>query len=182
MTTFILIRHAESPRTEDEGRPLSPAGFQAAEALPARLADLPIDAIYSSPYRRARQTIEPLARQRGLPIGEDPALREIALPSLSAGSLAEVMTARWADFDLTHRGGESNRQAQERVVGLVRTLAQQHPVQSLALATHGNLLALLLHSFDPGVGPDLWRSLTFPDVYVLRLQPPSTGVFRRIAV
>lgn len=182
MTTFILIRHAESPRTEDEGRPLSPAGFQAAEALPARLADLPIDVIYSSPYRRALQTIEPLSRQRGLPVAEDPALREISLPNLSGPALAELMTARWADFDLTHVGGESSRQAQARVVALVHALAQRHAGQSIAVATHGNLLALLLHAFDPGVGPDLWRRLTFPDVYRLHLQPPSPAVFRRIAL
>lgn len=180
MSNFILIRHAESPRTEDEGRPLSPAGLQAAQALPARLADLRVDAIYSSPYPRARQTVEPLALQRGLPIIEDPALREIALPTLAAKSLAEVMAIRWADFDFSHAGEESSRQAQDRVVGVIHTLVQRHLAESIVVATHGNLLALLLHAFDPAVGPDFWRSLTFPDVYELRLQSPSVGVFRRL--
>jgi len=36
-STFLLIRHAEAPWSEDEGRPLSRAGMEAAVAFELRL-------------------------------------------------------------------------------------------------------------------------------------------------
>lgn len=37
------------------------------------------------------------------------------------------------------------------------------------LATHGNLLALLLQSFDPTIDFAFWQALTMPDVYRVQL-------------
>jgi 2,3-bisphosphoglycerate-dependent phosphoglycerate mutase len=179
-TRFLLIRHAESPWSEDDARPLSAAGRRAAEALPERLEGFAIDAIYSSPHRRALETAAPLAERRGLPIAELADLRERTLGAPPSGGFAEGMAAGWADFDLVHPGGESSRSAQRRVLGVVSALAGRHPSRTIALATHGNLLALLLHAFDPRVGLAFWRSLEFPDVFELCLEPSGAGTFRRI--
>jgi 2,3-bisphosphoglycerate-dependent phosphoglycerate mutase len=35
------------------------------------------------------------------------------------------------------------------------------------LATHGNLLALVLNALDPRFGYEFWRQLSFPDLYQL---------------
>ena len=180
MTSFILIRHAEAPWSEDEGRPLSAAGARAAELLPERLDGLAIDAIYSSPYRRALETASPLAERRGLLVSEVPDLRERALGSYRCASFEEAVAATWSDFDLAHPGGESSRCAQRRALSVVGGLARRHPSQTVALATHGNLLALVLNSFDPSVGFEFWSSLAIPDVFELRLLPSGAGVFRRI--
>ncbi|MEM8782900.1 MAG: histidine phosphatase family protein [Planctomycetota bacterium] len=180
MGSFLLIRHAESPWSEDDMRPLSPAGMRAAEALPAQLHGLRMNAIYSSPYRRAVQTIEPLARHRRMAIAQVPELRERALGAIGDASFMDAVAATWNDFDLIHPGGESNRVAQERVVGLVGELARRHASQTIVLATHGNLLALLLNAFDPSIDFTFWRGLTLPDVFELRLLSPSEGVVRRV--
>jgi phosphohistidine phosphatase SixA len=70
---LLLVRHAAAGersewRGDDRERPLDTAGTAQADALVALLEPLPITAIYSSPYRRCVQTIEPLASVRGLPI------------------------------------------------------------------------------------------------------------------
>ena len=178
--SFILIRHAESPWSPDDTRPLSLAGARAAALLPERLAGVPIDAIYSSPYRRALQTVLPLAERRGLAVTEIDELRERAFGTFERQSFDEAMAASWLDFDLAYSGGESSRVAQARVLAVVGTLAHRHTAQTVALGTHGNLLALLLHAFDPSLGVDFWKSLTFPDVFELRWLGPGAGVFRRI--
>ena len=45
----------------------------------------------------------------------------------------------------------------------------------VAVVTHGNLLALILHSFDGHSGFDTWAGLTNPDVYRI----DSAGHVRR---
>jgi 2,3-bisphosphoglycerate-dependent phosphoglycerate mutase len=126
------------------------------------------------------QTVMPLARRRGLAVGELFDLRERALGAYRCASFSEAMAASWSDFDLIHPGGESSRAAQARVRDLVEQLAHRHQSQAVVLATHGNLLALLLNTFDRRVDVDFWKSLAFPDVFELQLLPSGTGVFRRI--
>jgi len=69
----LLIRHAlAGKRTEwrgdDRRRPLDERGRRQALRLVDLLAGYPIERILSSPYDRCVQTVEPLARARGLAI------------------------------------------------------------------------------------------------------------------
>ena len=66
MSTLYLVRHAHAEWTPDENRPLSAQGSEDANRVANTLYVVPISAIYSSPARRARQTIAPLAGRLGL--------------------------------------------------------------------------------------------------------------------
>jgi broad specificity phosphatase PhoE len=63
----FLVRHAEKAG-DDRDPGLSKAGQARAGELAEMLADAGITAIYSSDYRRARDTAQPLATQLGLEI------------------------------------------------------------------------------------------------------------------
>jgi len=68
-----LVRHAHAgSKSEWDGpdlaRPLSETGQRQAAGLVARLRHYPVDRILCSPADRCRQTVEPLARHRGLVI------------------------------------------------------------------------------------------------------------------
>jgi broad specificity phosphatase PhoE len=68
-----LLRHAHAGNKRawqgpDTLRPLSGAGRREANGLPAQLRDYPITRIVSSPTARCLETVEPLARQRGLQV------------------------------------------------------------------------------------------------------------------
>ena len=68
-----LVRHAHAGRKAawpgpDDARPLSPAGRQQAAGLIDRLCGYPVNRILSSPADRCLQTVQPLARHRGLRI------------------------------------------------------------------------------------------------------------------
>ena len=67
-TTVIVVRHAEK-LSDDEDPSLSDAGRARALALDRVLADLTIDAVYASQYRRTRETLAPIAASRGLTVG-----------------------------------------------------------------------------------------------------------------
>jgi phosphohistidine phosphatase SixA len=78
---FYVVRHAKAGSRghwsgDDRLRPLSKKGFKQAAALVGILEPFPITAIYSSPFRRCVQTVEPLARARELPLKESPHLTE----------------------------------------------------------------------------------------------------------
>jgi broad specificity phosphatase PhoE len=66
-----LVRHAHAGNKadwngHDLARPLSERGHRQAAGLVARLLDYPVGRILSSPADRCRQTVEPLASQRGV--------------------------------------------------------------------------------------------------------------------
>jgi 8-oxo-dGTP diphosphatase len=68
-----LVRHAHAGSKAawpgpDDARPLSPAGRQQAAGLIDRLRGYPVNRILSSPADRCLQTVQPLARHRGLRI------------------------------------------------------------------------------------------------------------------
>ncbi len=76
-----MVRHAKAGSRnhwtqDDRLRPLSKKGFLQAEALVSILQPFPISAIFSSPFLRCVQTVEPLARVRKLPLQEMPGLAE----------------------------------------------------------------------------------------------------------
>ena len=92
MITF-LVRHADAGAKgswdgPDEERPLSSAGFRQAEGLVMRMEDYPVDRILCSPTVRCQQTVQPLARDRLLPIEPVTAL------GVDAG-LTEILELLW---------------------------------------------------------------------------------------
>ena len=81
MGTFYVVRHAKAGSRghwsgDDRQRPLSKKGLKQAEALVTAFEPFPITAIFSSPFLRCVQTVEPLARARKLPLKQSPALAE----------------------------------------------------------------------------------------------------------
>jgi len=72
-STIYLVRHARAlARSEwadpDEQRPLNKAGRRQAEELVQRLSPFSFARILTSPHVRCRETVEPLARARRMPV------------------------------------------------------------------------------------------------------------------
>lgn len=168
-TTIYLIRHAHAHWSDDEARPLSDTGRESAQLVAERLASRAIAAVYSSPSRRAVETVAPLANDLGLEPELVADLRERELPVVPANAFDALVRDAWHRPDDPPPGGESNVEAQARGTAVVLRLVDRHPGGEVALATHGNLLALVLNRLDPSYGYEFWRRLSFPDVYALTL-------------
>lgn len=77
--SLVLIRHALAGEPfewegDDRLRPLDEQGRRQAAGLVDLIAGEELERIVSSPYLRCTQTVEPLARARGLEIERDTAL------------------------------------------------------------------------------------------------------------
>lgn len=76
---IYLLRRAEStvsPDVSESDWSLNETGKQQTQALVDRLAGCRIDALCSSPYRRAVATVKPLAADRDLSVRTDARLRK----------------------------------------------------------------------------------------------------------
>ena len=119
MRTLYLVRHAHADWTPYENRPLSSQGREDAIRVGDILSRYPIGIIYSSPARRAQQTIAPLAERQGLSIKMEPDLQERKLGEGKFEEFFKAVEATWQDPSFAHPGGESSAEAQKRGVDTV---------------------------------------------------------------
>lgn len=82
-TTFIVVRHAEKATDDPRDPALAAAGQSRARALAELLDTVPVDAVYATPTRRARETAAPLAAAKTLEVRDyDPALAPSELATM----------------------------------------------------------------------------------------------------
>lgn len=54
-----------------------------------------------------------------------------------------------------------------RAIQSLQSIILSHPHDSLVIGTHGNIMVLMMQSFDAQYGYDFWQRLSMPDVYRL---------------
>jgi probable phosphoglycerate mutase len=140
---LLLIRHALPVRI-DEGTAdgpadphLAPRGVEQAAALAEWLAHEPVDAIWSSPMARARETAAPLSERLGLELLVDEGLAEYDKDATSYIPIEELKAAndpRW--FQVPERP-EHFRAV---VVEALERIVAAHPSQRVAVVCHGGVV------------------------------------------
>jgi broad specificity phosphatase PhoE len=70
-TIVLIVRHAEKA-SDAEDSPLTEAGMRRSQALVRVAADAGVSAIYSTQFKRSRDTVQPLAERLGVGITEVP--------------------------------------------------------------------------------------------------------------
>jgi len=180
LSVIYFVRHAHTEWTPDENRPLSTQGSEDAARVANILSKYPISAIYSSPSRRTCQTITPLAERLDLSIHMEPDLGERRLGDEVFENFFKAVEVTWQNPSFAHPGGESSVIAQKRGGTVVERLLERHPTEHIVLSTHGNLMALILQTFDPSVDFMFWKSLSMPDIYKLEISQSGMGVMQRL--
>ena len=163
-TKIYFIRHAE-PNYEnhnDRLRELTAKGEQDAQKVAEFLADKQIDAVLSSPYRRAAMTVKPFAQGAYMPIVAVEDLRERAVSDEWIQDWNEFSKKQWEDLDYKLPGGESLNEVRVRVRKAFAQLLEQYKGKNLAVGSHGIALAVLLNSLDPTFGYEQFQQMTMP--------------------
>lgn len=91
-TTVIVVRHAEKGTDDPRDPSLTDAGRARALALRDVLKDAGVSAIYSTQYKRNKQTAQPLAEQFGLTVIERP-VSSANSASYAADIAREILSA-----------------------------------------------------------------------------------------
>jgi probable phosphoglycerate mutase len=140
---LLLIRHALPVRI-DEGAVDGPAdpelsehGIVQAHALAEWLAAEQLDAIWSSPMRRARETAAPLAERLGLGVTVDDGLAEY---DKDAGSYIPIEELKAANDPRWNQLPERPEEFAAEVVEAVERIVAAHPRQRVAVVCHGGVV------------------------------------------
>jgi broad specificity phosphatase PhoE len=140
MTELILARHGETEWNVEEvfrGRidvELNQNGIKQAELLAEYLSELKIEAVYSSPLKRALKTAEAVARRHRLRVETNPGLNDCDFGQWQGLSLREVkdkykkLYEQWAESPQLVKipGGESLDEVRERALKVVNGVIAKH--------------------------------------------------------
>ena len=157
-TRLFLLRHGEVEERYHRvfgGRidmDLSPRGHEQARALAGFLRRRPIDAIYTSPMRRAQQTLAPLASHCPRAAITHPEFREVdfgdwtGLTWEQVHSRYQISAMDW--LEQIERGAIANAETgaafRSRVEPPLRQIVQEHGGQSVAIVCHGGVIRMML--------------------------------------
>jgi len=153
MTNLYFIRHAESRYdADDRTRGLSDKGLHDRTLATEFLADKCIDAVLSSPYRRAVETVQEFADAHGLSVIPVEDFRERCIADVWVEDFREYTRRQWENHDFKLEAGESLREVQTRNISALSDVLQQYNGKTIAVGTHGTALSTILHHFVPTFG------------------------------
>ncbi|MFT4110803.1 histidine phosphatase family protein [Propionicimonas sp.] len=149
-TLVLLVRHGQTPTTgrvlpgRAPGLHLSEAGIRQAENAAARLAGLPLAALYTSPLERAQETAAATATATGLAPVVEPDLLECDFGAWTGESLATLGRRKeWralmtSPSTFRFPGGESLAELEARMVSLLDRLRGAHQDGVAVCFTHAD--------------------------------------------
>lgn len=150
MTKLLIIRHGRTEWNRVErlrGRAdiaLDELGRKQAEATAKRVAEWQVNAIYSSPLRRAMETAQILARPAGLEVKKLHDITDIDYGQWQGLSLEDAaakdgdLYKKWlhSPHQVKFPGGESLVEVKDRVAAAIDKLIVQHNKETIALVSH----------------------------------------------
>lgn len=172
-STIYMVRHAESPYEfgKERSRGLSVEGLVAAKRVAEVFKDVNVDYIASSPYVRAKQTVQYIADQKSLDIVEYEELIERPIKGLDYKAewevLLEAIERSFRDKEFSLEGGESIKEAQARSIPVIEKFLKERQGENIIIGTHGNIMTIIMNYYDHKYGFDFWNSTSKPDIYKL---------------
>lgn len=154
MTNVYFIRHAQ-PNYDNHNdllRELSEKGLADRALVTKYLADKSIDAVLSSPFKRAFDTVLPFAEGRGLEVEVIEDFRERRIDSVWIEDFVSFCERQWADFDYKLADGECLREVQERNVSALKTVLKKYSGRNVAIGSHGTALSTIINYYDKSFG------------------------------
>ena len=170
MATVLLARHGETDWNAERrwqghtDRPLNERGRAQVRALAERLADTPLEAVYSSDLTRARDTAAAVADRHGLRVRTMRDLREVDVGSWAGMTKADAAVRFPEAFERWEHGhpgwddGETYEEMSERVLAAIRRIAAEHPDGLVLAVSHGGSIRAI-HAAALGLDVHAYRRL-----------------------
>lgn len=151
MTRIILVRHCEAEgntcrilqgKTDCD---ISGNSSVQLDLISLRLRNVHIDAIYSSPLKRAKKTAEAINEYHGLPIKTDKRLQEIDVGDWEGKTWAEIgrdyadKLKIWQENpgEFASPGGETMKEVYERIWAGIIDIVKSNKDKTVLVTSHG---------------------------------------------
>lgn len=150
MTTVYFVRHAQPnyKNHDDESRELTRKGMEDRKLVTEFLRDKSVDAVLSSPYRRAVQTVEHFAKTNNLPIITVSDFRERRVENTWIDDFDGFCRRQWDNFDYKLSDGESLREVQQRNIAALRAVLEVYQDKTVVVGSHGTALSTIINFYD----------------------------------
>ena len=170
MTTNIyFVRHAKPDFTikDDASRPLTKEGKKGAIIVRDFLIEKEIDLIYSSPYKRTLDTVEPLSDKVNKEIILIDGFRERAVGRW-VEDFNEFARNQWNDFDFKLENGESLNEVQSRNINALNKVLDESSGKNIVIGTHGTALSTIINHFDPYFAYEGFESIKLKMPFIVK--------------
>lgn len=147
---LLIVRHALPQRVEVVGRaadpPLSATGVRQAEAVAAWLAPEGVDALYTSPMNRARETAAPIAATSGVEVVVEDGVAEYDRDSEAYVPIEELKAEgdpRWTEMlagGYFSEEGVDPVEFQAGVVDAMDRIIADNPSRTAVVVCHGGVM------------------------------------------
>jgi broad specificity phosphatase PhoE len=152
MKKIILARHGETEYnrlkkiTGQLDIPLNSDGIEQAMMLSIELKDVYLEAIFSSPLKRCRQTVTEVKKfHRGVPLIFDDRLKES-----NAGVMEGKATSKMHEYSetFTPKGGESYFDLKKRIYDFIDCQIIQSSYDRILIVSHGGPIKVFRSYFE----------------------------------
>jgi broad specificity phosphatase PhoE len=180
---LLLIRHGEIPsnikkayagRSAEE---LTPKGICQAEDVAVKLKKLEVQAIYSSPIRRAIQTAQIISKKIGMDFQVEDAFREMELGPWEGLSESEVATNSPGKWDIWNNspaelklpGRETLIELQDRVLTGIMKIKENSTNNNVVIVTHVAIIRVLL-LWHAKKSLNLYKTIHVPNAMIFQVR------------
>lgn len=172
MTTVYFARHCQSDHSvhDDRTRPLTPKGMEDSRLVTEFLTDKGIEAVLSSPYRRAMDTVRDFAGTHGFSIETVEDFRERKVGNRWVEDFMAFVKRHWEDVDYREPEGESLRQVQARNVAALREVLEKYEGKTIAVGTHGTALSSIINFYQPQFGFEQFAEIVDLTPWVVKFE------------
>jgi len=174
MPTVYFIRHAQADNSVKDGRarPLTEKGLVDRLLVTEFLADKNIDLVFSSPFKRAVDTLADFAEKTGHEIRLIEDFRERRSDSDwdRKTDFIPLIKRQWCDFSYTLSDGESLFDVQARNIAALEAILCENNGKNIAIGTHGTALSTIINYYDNSYNFDDFAAMALITPWVVRIE------------
>ena len=150
MTKVYFVRHAKPDFSikDDLIRPLTEDGINDCKKVIEFLLSRNITKVFSSPYKRAIDTIKDFTDISGLEINIIEDFRERKVDSIWIEDFDKFAKDQWNNFEYKLSDGESLSEVQKRNITALQRILRENIDENIVIGTHGTALSTIINYFD----------------------------------
>ena len=153
LTQVYFVRHCQpnNQNMDEPARELTEKGMCDRALVTAFLADKQVDAVLSSPYKRAVDTVSHYADAHGMEIKTIDGFRERGTNGW-VKDFEAFTRSQWADFDFGRENGETLREVQTRCAAALEQVLCDYAGKTVIVGAHGTALSCTVNRYQPLFG------------------------------
>lgn len=154
MTNVYFVRHATPnyDNHDDLARELNAQGLKDRKRVTSFLSDKDIDVIFSSPYKRAVDTIKEFADAKNMQIKLINDFRERKVGNAWIDNFDSFCKKQWENFDFKLPDGESLGEVQKRNINALNEILKTYAGKNIVIGSHGTALSTIINYYDCSFG------------------------------